>query len=149
MENYLAELFERDLLKLKEEIKSFKDEDNIWRKADGISNSAGTLVLHLLGNVNYTIGSLIGGTGYVRNREQEFSLTDVPREKLIADIESTVEVAKTSLSGVSQAKLDETYPLELLGQKSTVLYLTFFYGHFNYHLGQINYLRRILEAQGK
>jgi len=102
--------------------------------------------LHLLGNLNFTIGTQIGGTGYVRNREQEFSLTGVSREKLVTDIESTIEVVKTSLTGINQAKLDETYPLEFVGQKSTVYYLTFFFGHFNYHLGQINYLRRILEA---
>ncbi|HEY8782685.1 MAG TPA: DUF1572 family protein [Mucilaginibacter sp.] len=146
MENYLAELYERELLKLRDEIKNFKNEENIWRKADGITNTAGTLVLHLLGNLNFTIGTQIGGTGYVRNREQEFSLTGVSREKLVTDIESTIEVVKTSLTGINQAKLDETYPLEFVGQKSTVYYLTFFFGHFNYHLGQINYLRRILEA---
>jgi hypothetical protein len=145
MENYLAELFERDLLKLRDEIKNFKDEKNIWKNTDGVTNSAGTLVLHLLGNLNYTIGTQIGGTGYVRNREQEFSLTGVSREKLIADIENTIEVVKASLEGMSQAKLDEIYPLEMVGQKSTVFYLTFFYGHFTYHLGQVNYLRRILE----
>ncbi len=145
MENYLSELFERDLLKLKDEINNFKDENNSWRAADGITNPAGTLVLHLLGNLNYTIGTLIGGTGYLRNREQEFSLKGVPREKLVADIESTIEVFKTSLAGINQSKLDETYPLEKIwGQKSTAFYLTSFFGHFSYHLGQVNYLRRIL-----
>lgn len=145
MENYFTELYERDLLKLKTEIQNFKQEDNIWRKADGISNSAGTLVLHLLGNLNYTIGALLGGSGYVRNREQEFSLTGVSREKLLADIESTIDAVKNGLQKTDQAKLQETYPLEIVGQKSTAYYLTFFYGHLNYHLGQINYLRRILE----
>lgn len=146
MENYLSELFERELLKLKDEINNFKDEENIWRIADGVTNPAGTLVLNLLGNLNYTVGTLIGGTGYVRNREQEFSLKDVPREKLVADIENTIEVVKTSLAGINESKLGGTYPLEFWGQKSTVFYLTGFYGHFSYHLGQVNYLRRILEA---
>jgi len=146
MENYLAELYERDLLKLRDEINKFQNEDNIWQRADGITNTAGTLVLHLLGNLNFTIGTQLGGTGYVRNREQEFSLMGVPREKLIADIESTIEVVKTSLATVDQSKLDETYKLEMFGIKSTAFYLTVFYGHLNYHLGQINYLRRILEA---
>jgi hypothetical protein len=146
MENYLAELFERELVKLRDEIKNFKDEANIWRTADGITNSAGTLVLHLLGNLNYTVGALLGGTGYVRNREQEFSLTGIPQQKLIADIESLIEVVKISLNGIDQSKLNETYALEMVaGKKSTTWYLTFFYGHLNYHLGQINYLRRILE----
>jgi hypothetical protein len=145
MENYFAEVFERDLLKLKTEIQNFKDEDNIWRKTDGISNSAGTLVLHLLGNLNYTIGALLGGSGYVRNREQEFSLTGVPREKLLADIDAAIKAVKTGLQKTDQAKLQEIYPLEIVGKQSTSYYLTFFYGHLNYHLGQINYLRRILE----
>ena len=146
MENYLANLFERELLKLRDEIKNFKNEDNIWRKTDGISNSAGTLVLHLLGNLNFTIGTQLGNTGYVRNRGQEFSLTGVPREQLLADIESTIEVAKTVLAPLDQDALDKDYSLEMVGKNSTVWYLTFFYGHFTYHLGQINYLRRVLEA---
>ena len=146
MENYLSELFERDLLKLRDEINHFADEDNIWRKTDGISNPAGTLVLHLLGNLNYTVGTLMGGTGYVRDRDQEFSMTDVPREDLIADIDNTIEVVKASLAGIDQEKLEETYPLAMFGQKSTAFYLISFYGHFNYHLGQVNYLRRILES---
>ncbi len=145
MENYLAELYERDLLKLKDEIEKFKDESNIWKNTEGVINPAGTLVLHLLGNLNYTIGSIIGKTGYVRNREQEFSLKDVPREKLISEIENTMAVVKTSLQGINQAKLEETYSLEMFGVKSTAYYLTVFYGHLNYHLGQVNYLRRILE----
>jgi hypothetical protein len=145
MENYLAELYERDLLKLKDEIEKFKDESNIWKNTEGVINPAGTLVLHLLGNLNYTIGTMMGGTGYVRNREQEFSLTGVSREKLISEIENTIAVVKTSLQGIDHAKLDETYKLEMFGVKSTAFYLTSFYGHFNYHLGQVNYLRRILE----
>jgi len=145
MENYFSEVFERDLLKLKTEIQNFKDEDNIWRKTDGISNSAGTLVLHLLGNLNYTIGALLGGSGYVRNREQEFSLTGVPRDKLLADIDAAMEAVKNGLQKTDDVKLEETYPLEMVGKKSTAYYLAFFYGHLNYHLGQINYLRRILE----
>lgn len=146
MDNYLAELFERELLKLKDELNKFKDENNIWQAADGITNTAGTLTLHLLGNLNFTIGTQLGQTGYVRNREQEFSLTGVSREKLVADIEKTVEVIKFSFETIDQAKLDENYTLEMAGTHSTAWYLTFFYGHFTYHLGQINYLRRILEA---
>ncbi|MDP9047091.1 MAG: DUF1572 domain-containing protein [Bacteroidota bacterium] len=146
MENYLSELFERDLLKLRDEIKNFKNEANIWKTTDGITNSAGTLTLHLLGNLNYTVGTLLGGTGYIRNREQEFSLRDVPQAKLVADIESTIEVVKAGLNGIDQSKLDEIYALDFLGKHSTVWYLTMFYGHLNYHLGQVNYLRRILES---
>jgi hypothetical protein len=146
MDNYFAELFERELLKLKDELNKFKDENNIWRTADGITNTAGTLTLHLLGNLNFTIGTQLGATGYVRNREQEFSLTGVSRDKLVEDIDKTVEVIRFSFETVDQAKLHDSYALEMAGKHSTAWYLTFFYGHFTYHLGQVNYLRRILEA---
>ena len=146
MENYLAEHFERELLKLRDELNKFKNEENIWKTLDGVTNSAGTLTLHLLGNLNFTIGTQLGGTGYVRNREQEFSLTGVSRQQMITDIENTVEVVKKALPAISQAQLDEKYALEMIGSHNTVWYLTYFYGHFQYHLGQINYLRRILEA---
>ncbi len=141
----LAELFERDLLKLRDEIRNFKDEDNLWRKPDGISNSAGTLVLHLVGSINFCIGTQLGNTGYVRHREQEFSLTNVSAEKMAADITSLVDVVKTAITALNQQQLEATYPLEFYGQQSTTFYLLHFYGHLNYHLGQVNYLRRILE----
>jgi len=146
MNTYFAELFERDLLKLKDELNKFMDENNIWRTADGVTNTAGTLTLHLLGNLNFTIGTQLGGRGYVRNREQEFTLTGVSREKLVADIEKTIEAVNYSFEAFDQPKLDEPYTLDFAGQHSTGWYLTHFYGHFTYHLGQINYLRRILEA---
>ncbi len=146
MENYLAELFERDLLKLKDEVRYFKDEDNLWRRVDGTSNTAGTLVVHLIGSLSFSIGTQIGHTGYVRDRVNEFTVTDVPREEMITSIEKLIEVVKTSLTGITQQRLEETYTLESFGQKSTAWYLTFFHGHLNYHLGQINYLRRILEG---
>ena len=79
MENYFAELYERELLKLRDEINNFKDDNNIWRGTDGVTNSVGTLTLHLIGNLSFTIGAKIGNTGYVRDREREFSATGIPR----------------------------------------------------------------------
>ena len=146
MENYFAELYERDLLKLRDEIKNFKDDDNLWRTEDGVSNSAGTLVLHLMGNLNFCVGTTLGNTGYVRNRELEFSATDVPRAELIAGIDGVIEIVKNTLPSLTQQQLEAIYPLEFFGPKSTGWYLTALYGHLTYHLGQINYLRRILEG---
>jgi len=146
MDHYLSDLFERDLLKLRDELNSFKNEDNIWKAAEGITNSAGTLTLHLLGNLNFAIGTQLGGTGYLRNREHEFSAIGIPREKLVADIETLIPIIKTTLPNLTDEQLAAKYPLEFYGPKSTAFYLAHFYGHFNYHLGQINYLRRMLEA---
>ena len=146
MNNHLTELFERDLLKLRDELNNFKNEENLWRKADGITNTAGNLALHLIGNLNYHIGTQLGNTGYVRNREQEFNLTGVGREKMLTDIEDLIEVVKSTIPALTALQLEAKYPLEFYGPKRTEFYLLHFYGHLNYHLGQINYLRRILEA---
>ena len=146
MNNHLTELFERDLLKLRDELNNFKNEENLWRKADGITNTAGNLALHLIGNLNYHVGSQLGNTGYIRNREQEFNSTGVAREKITSDIVNLVEVLKSTIPALTALQLETIYPLEFYGQKSTGFYLLHFYGHLNYHLGQINYLRRILEA---
>lgn len=146
METFFTELFERDLLKLKDEISSFENEANIWAIPPGISNSAGNLTLHLIGNLNHFIGATMGNTGYVRTRELEFSTKGVAREQLLADLDKTITVIKNTLPGISDADLDKPFPLEPFGQRSTAFYFTHFYGHLTYHLGQINYLRRILEG---
>ncbi len=65
----LSEFFERDIIKLKEEIVLYKDETNLWKVENKISNSAGNLCLHLIGNLNHFIGATVGNTGYVRQRE--------------------------------------------------------------------------------
>lgn len=147
MENFLYGLYERDLLKLKEEISSFKDEDNIWKVKPGITNSAGNLTLHLLGNLNHFIGATIASTGYVRQRDLEFAVESrISQETLVAEIEKVITIVQLALKNISQEELDKIYPLEVFGKRSTQYYLTHFYGHITYHLGQINYLRRILEG---
>jgi hypothetical protein len=75
----LHTLFERDLAKLSLEIETYQHEPALWRTAPGISNSAGNLCLHLLGNLNTYIGAGLAHTGYVRNRDWEFAAPYVPR----------------------------------------------------------------------
>ena len=75
----LTGLFERDLQRLKTEIELYRVEENIWIVKEGIGNSAGNLCLHLLGNLSHFIGGKLGHTGYVRHREDEFSLKNIPR----------------------------------------------------------------------
>lgn len=147
MDSYLTDLFTGVLEKLKEELLKFKDEENIWRTVNGVTNATGTLVLHLVGNLQFTIGTQLGNTGYIRNREAEFSQRGVSRADLIAGIEHTIEVVKSTLPAIGPDKLNEKYPLENLGSHNTAWYTGYFYGHVQYHLGQINYLRRILEAE--
>ena len=143
----LSELFERDLNKLKEEINLYKDESYIWDVKGEIKNSAGNLTLHLLGNLNHFIGAILGNSGYVRNREEEFSDTHVPRTEIIGDIDKAIGIVKSTLSRVSDELLKKDYPIKVLKNKETMrteFFLIHLSGHLNYHLGQINYHRRLI-----
>lgn len=142
----LKKLFERDLNKLVDEIEAYKNEAVLWKIHDGISNSAGNLALHLVGNLNHFVGAQLGHTGYVRERELEFSKKDVPRTELIADITETKKVVGDTLSQLSEDQLQAEYPLVVFGEPmSTEYMLIHLTTHLSYHLGQINYHRRLLD----
>lgn len=142
----LIRLFERDLQKLATEIGLYKDEDRIWLVKPGISNSAGNLCLHLVGNLNHFIGATLGHTGYVRHRDDEFSLKNIPRQDLLINIENTRLIVKEVLSNLPEADLQKDFPLEIFGEKdSTEFILIHLATHLTYHLGQINYHRRLLD----
>jgi uncharacterized damage-inducible protein DinB len=141
----LAELYERDLDKLRSEIASYENESDIWKTDEGISNSAGNLCLHLTGNLKHFFGAVLGETGYVRDRDAEFADKDVPRSEMLADIDATKNVVLSTLASVTEEDLNKPYPLEVFGHPMTVGYfLTHLATHVNYHLGQINYHRRLL-----
>jgi len=141
----LLEFFERDLLKLKEEISLYPEESAIWETRPGISNSAGNLCLHLVGNLNHFIGAVLGNTGYIRQRDEEFSLKDIPRTELLLSVDQTILVLKATLQGFSESDFDKIYPLEKHGKVVTTRYMILhLLTHLNYHLGQVNYHRRLL-----
>lgn len=144
--NTLIELFERDLQRLKTEIGLYKDEDNLWVLKEGISNTAGNLCLHLLGNLNHFIGATLGNTGYVRYRDDEFSLKNIPRQDLVINIDNCILVLKNTFSKLSDADMEKDFPLEKHGTiVSNMHMLMHLYAHLSYHLGQINYHRRLLD----
>ena len=67
----LKDIFIRDLEALKKEIRAYQNESKIWHSDENISNSAGNLCLHLIGNLKAFIGAQIGKTGYIRQRERD------------------------------------------------------------------------------
>jgi len=142
----LNKIIQRDLQKLKSEIESYKDESNLWRIEKNISNSAGNLCLHLVGNLNTYIGATLGQTGYVRDRDAEFSLKNIPRKELIQKIEDTISVVSKVLPTLDDDTIQKEYPLLVLKEKtSTEYFLIHLTTHLGYHLGQVNYHRRLLD----
>ncbi len=144
----LNALFTRDLNKLKEEIGLYQDEKNMWFIDKNISNSAGNLCLHLIGNLNWFIGATLGHTGYIRNRDLEFSLKNVAREELLKKINETLEVVNSTLNNLPEEALKEEYPILVFQQKTTTEYFIIHLAtHLTYHLGQINYHRRLVDTK--
>lgn len=143
----LRGIFRRDLEKLATEIRLFQQEENIWRIGNGISNSAGNLCLHLIGNLNTYIGAGLGNTAYVRDRDTEFSLKNIPAAVLLENIADTRVVVDKTLEQLSGEEMDKEYPILVFEKKTTVGYfLVHLATHLSYHLGQINYCRRLLDT---
>ncbi len=141
----LLTFFESDLDKLATEISLFNDDASVWKIKEGITNSAGNLALHLIGNLNHFIGKTLGNTGYERNRDEEFSLKDIPRGKIISDISDLKETIKNTLQKVSAEDMQKDFPVKIREQVySTQIMLIYLLAHLNYHLGQVNYLRRMM-----
>lgn len=144
--NELITFFENDLNKLITELELYKNEENIWRIEKSISNSAGNLTLHLIGNLHTFIGKEIGKTNYVRNREREFTQEKVPRIELINSINTTLEMVKKSLLSITNEELKNDYPILKFSKVETNEYLlVHLIKHLTYHLGQINYHRRLID----
>ena len=142
----LKKLIIRDLEKLKQEIEAYQNEEKLWYIEKSILNSAGNLCLHLVGNLNAYIGAEFGKTGYVRNRADEFALKDVPRAELVDKIEKAINMIDKTFDMISEDQLNEKYPAEIsLKDASTEYFFVHLAMHLGYHLGQINYHRRLLD----
>lgn len=146
LNNILANFFERDLRKLADEIKMFKNEENLWKTHGSITNSSGNLALHIIGGLNFHVGYRLAQTGYVRNRDQEFSKKNVPKQDIVADLETLIVMVKSTLNNLSDDDMKKDFPAMFDGASNSMSYvLVTLLAHLNYHLGQVNYLRRTLE----
>lgn len=149
MTSSIAKVMSRHLNQLKAEIDGYDSEADLWIKRGEIANTAGNLCLHICGNLQYFIGTNLGHTGYVRKRDEEFSKTNVPKKELLALIETTQKVVSNSLEELDESTLMENYPVQVFAEPMTTEYfLIHLTAHLSYHLGQINYHRRLLAPSG-
>ncbi len=143
----IAEILQRDITRLLQEVDRFPSDEALWKLLPGISNSSGNLILHLEGNMREYIGRQIGGVAYERKRDLEFSNKGLSVAELHARISALKELVPPIVAGLSPAALDALHPHELNGkQMSTRQFLIHLLGHLSYHLGQIDYLRRIVTS---
>ncbi len=145
MDSY-KHLYINSLDSLSKEISSYKNEENIWKLAGDIKNTPGNLTLHICGNLNNFFGAVIGNTGYVRNRNEEFSKKNVSRDELLKGIEETKDVMNKVFDGLKLSDLNSPYPNNNFGENDTIgMVISKLIFHLGYHLGQINYHRRLLD----
>jgi uncharacterized damage-inducible protein DinB len=145
MKASLIKLFDLRLSKLSKEIALYTDEKCLWEAPKAINNSGGNLCLHLIGNLNHFIGSVLGKTGYVRQRNTEFELKNIPIAELQSQIEATKKIVADTINNLNSDDFEAIYPIDVFGTEMTTTYfLIHLTGHLNYHLGQINYHRRLV-----
>ena len=143
--NELVTLFVRELETFQREVEMFPDDASLWKTLPGVTNSAGNLGAHLAGNVQHFIGTVLGKSGYVRQRDHEFLRREGTRAEIIADLQNAIGAVKKYLPAMSDADFAREYPEAVGGVKMrTSLFLMHLASHAAFHLGQADYLRRTL-----
>jgi uncharacterized damage-inducible protein DinB len=138
-------IFERDLRALRREVEAYPADELLWRRVPGLPNAAGTLVLHIAGNVQHFLGACLGGTGYVRHREAEFAQRDVARATMLTELDRAGEAVRAGLSSLHDSQLADEFPDLIGGMRfQTGDYLLHLTTHLAYHLGQVDYHRRMV-----
>ena len=147
MTESISKLFIRDLDRLKGEIEKYGNEEDLWKIDGDILNSAGNLCLHICGNLQHFVGAVMGNTGYERDRSYEFNARNIPREQLLEEVDKTKSVVIEVVEGLSEEQLAATFPINIWNYEMTTEYfLIHLYGHVSWHLGHINYHRRLLAS---
>jgi uncharacterized damage-inducible protein DinB len=146
----IAAILDRDLRTLRREVEAYPDERSLWQTVPGISNVAGTLALHLAGNIQHYLGAALGRTGYVRDRSAEFARRNVSRAEVLREIEAARAAVKAALTMAAVPDPAAEYPEAVGGMRVAIGdYLVHLATHFTYHLGQIDYHRRVVTGQQK
>ena len=153
MVDWLSRVLLRDVGGLRLQLEAYPDERDIWKPVVGISNPAGTLTLHLAGNLQHYVGAHIGGRDYVRDREAEFTTQDASRDELLRAVDAAQDAVRESLEAVrkrgAEAELAREYPEQIGGVTLTTgQVLVHLVAHLAYHLGQVDYHRRVVTGTG-
>lgn len=144
---HLIALFQKDLDRLKQEIELYSKDELLWQVKGIATKSAGTICLQLTGGLQHYIGSVLGDSGYVRNKDAETRLKNVPRGKLLEDIDATRAAVTDALEQLSKNDLQKNYPLPVFDDNiTTEYYLLYMLADLNYNIGQISYHRQLLET---
>jgi len=124
-------------------------QEQFWSNPRGYGNSAGHLVLHVTGNLNYYIGARLAGTGYVRNRDLEFTdASGRPKEEVLEAFDRAIAMVAGAIRGQSEEDWMRDYSAEREPQaKNRFTIVLRCAGHAYHHVGQMIYIYRELEKK--
>lgn len=141
----LKAMYLREIATLERELALYPDDASVWAALPGVPNPAGTLFLHLAGSLQHFFGAALGKSGYVRDRAAEFSKRDVPKSELEQELANARQSVIAGFAALTEDRLEETFPVRFADDSfSTQLTLLQFSSHLAYHLGQIDYHRRVV-----
>jgi len=122
-------------------------EEQFWRNPYTYGNSPGHLVLHLTGNLSYYIGAQIAGTGYVRNRDLEFTEPrKLPKNEVLRKFDETMAMAVAAIEKQSESDWSAPFSGERdISSKNRLAALIRYASHLYHHIGQLIYLSRELQ----
>jgi uncharacterized damage-inducible protein DinB len=153
MSQYIVDLsksFLRDIDTLAREVALYPDDASLWAERPGLPNTGGNLTLHLVGNVRHFIGVTLGASTYVRDRDLEFSSRQGTRLELAALIAAARVDVEAALAALPESRLAEPFPVAVGGVTlPTRMFLLHLATHFTFHLGQIDYHRRIVTGNAQ
>ena len=125
-------------------------DEQFWRNPYAYGNSVGHLVLHLTGNLSYYIGAQIAGSGYVRNRDREFTETSRPaKEDVLRAFDRAMQTVVETIRKQSESDWSAPYSGERSKQKNRFAIMLNCAAHADHHVGQIIYLSKELIGQSQ
>lgn len=146
----IQHILTRELLALRRGIEAYPDDASVWRPMPGIANVGGTLALHIAGNLQHFVGAVLGGSGYARDRDAEFARRDVPRDEILREVDAAIAAVERGLQAIGDDALPRVYPERVAGRDVvTADFLVHLSSHLSYHLGQLDYHRRIVTGDGR
>ena len=138
----------RDLKCLRRQVEAYPDERDLWQTPPGVSNSAGNLAMHLAGNIQHFVGMHLGGSSYQRDRDAEFSSRHVSRTELLGAIDASIDAVEQTMPRVTDEQMDKADGIRM-GDTTfmTGEFVMHLISHFGYHLGQVDYHRRVVTGE--
>ena len=143
-------LLVRDIEGMQREISMFPDDPSLWETRPGIANPAGSLALHLAGNIRHFIGLMLGGIPYARDRDGEFTRRGLSRLEVTSELVAALAVVHDVLPRLTADQIDAQWPeMPAPVPVTTRRFLVHLCTHAAFHVGQAGYIRRIVTGDSR